>query len=98
MDKELTTTLRREISKALDQNGEEWNDLIDIRWPNGFIGDLDAEFVPGTGKSAPVRVWSNDFVYFSVDVGEAKGRVEWIASVARHPDVEVEPTRIGRID
>jgi hypothetical protein len=75
------TTWRKEISDALETNGETWADVESITLTQA---DLDIEFDAGYGiiEGAPFTLWTARRVYFP----DCYDGSEQVSSVSRHPD------------
>ena len=74
------TTWRIEISRAMAEHGETWDDLVACTLTDA---EADAEFDPGYGTSegAPFTAWSKARVYFPAVYDGAEDAV----SVPRNP-------------
>ena len=75
------TTWRKEISDALDENNETWQDVVGNTLRND---QLDAEFDGGYGmpEGEPFTVWTSENVYFPWVYDGREG----VACVPRNPN------------
>jgi len=77
------TTWRIEISLALQNNMESWNDVVANTLSEK---ELDYKFDEGYGKTEgrPFGVWTKDYVYFPAGYDGS----EWVDKVPRNPRKE----------
>lgn len=79
----MTTTWRKELSEALEQNSETWGD---VEASTLSERQLDNQFDPGYGgaEGDAFTLWTKDRVYFPAVYDGA----EWVAWVPRNPNGE----------
>lgn len=75
------TTWRRELSQALADNGESFDDVVSTTLTDA---QLDTRFYAGYGgeEGSPFTLWTSNRVYFPICYDGA----EWVGSAARNPD------------
>lgn len=76
----MSTTWRKLLTEALEDNKESFGDIISITLSND---ELDEEFYAGYGscEGKPFTAWTEDRVYFPVGYDGS----EWVDSVPRNP-------------
>jgi hypothetical protein len=74
------TTWRKELTRSLIDNEENWLNVVETTLSDI---DLDAEFDPGYGgeNGCAFTLWTVDFVYFPV----CYDGLEWVGSAPRYP-------------
>ena len=86
----MMTTWREEITRALEDEGESWSDVVATTLSEAA---LDKQFDSGYGTSRGARftLWTARRVYFPAVYDGA----EWVASVPRNPSVLGDPRHVG---
>lgn len=81
MTRGTVTTWRSKLTDALHERGESWDDVVASTLSEA---DLDRPFDAGYGapEGVPFTCWTRESVYFPA----CYDGMEWVASVARHPD------------